>query len=345
MIEAFGAPPVGADIAIPVDAAGEAGSGEGVDEHFHLVFAQNAFAAVTGGIVGRDHVGQCEIGLRRRADAGRRLFIAGKGVETGGALRRLAHEEIEGAADVIGEDAIGPVRGILELDDIHAVAEPLAIDRDRIDRRAVRMRRVDADDAGDALGMPQRHLPNDEAAPVVADEDRLVDLQMIEQGDQIAGEMFDTVALDGAWLVGGAIAALVRRDDTDASFAQRLDLVPPGECEFGPAVAEDHRRRVGLWTGVVVAHAEAGEVGILERRHFNHYLLHGAVIARSEATKQSSSFFMRLLDCFVALRAPRNDDRDATCAVNSLAGPSRPNTAPAIAAAGSSPMHCAARPG
>ena len=82
------------------------------------------------------------------------------------------------------------------------------------------MRGVDADNAGDAIDMPQRHLPDDEAAPVVADEDRLVDLQMIEQADEIAGQMLDVVGLDRLGPVGRAIAALVRRDHPDAGFAQ-----------------------------------------------------------------------------------------------------------------------------
>jgi hypothetical protein len=44
--------------------------------------------------------------------------------------------------------------------------------------------------------MAQRHLPDDEAAPVVTDEDRLVDFEMIEQRDEIAGQMFKVVILD-----------------------------------------------------------------------------------------------------------------------------------------------------
>ena len=85
---------------------------------------------------------------------------------------------------------------------------------------AVGVRRVDADNAGDAIDMPQRHLPDDEAAPVVADEDRLLDLQMIEQADEIAGQMLDVIGFDRFRPVGRAITALVRRDHPDAGFAQ-----------------------------------------------------------------------------------------------------------------------------
>ena len=100
------------------------------------------------------------------------------------------------------------------------LAEALAQQFDRIGRRAVGVRGVDADNAGDAIDMPQRHLPDDEAAPVVADEDRLVDLEMIEQADEIAGQMLDVIGLDRLRPVGRAIAALIRRDHPDAGFAQ-----------------------------------------------------------------------------------------------------------------------------
>ena len=36
----------------------------------------------------------------------------------------------------------------------------------------------------------------DKTAPVVADEDRLVDLEVIEQADQIAGQMLHVIVFD-----------------------------------------------------------------------------------------------------------------------------------------------------
>ena len=133
------------------------------------------------------------------------------------------------------------------------------------------VRRVDADHAGDAIDVAQRHLPDDEAAPVVADEDRLVDLEMVEQADEIAGQVLHVVVLDRLGPVGRAIAALIRRDHPDAGLAQRLDLVTPGKRDLRPAVAQDDRRLVGLRAGFVVAHANAVRLGELQRRHFNHH--------------------------------------------------------------------------
>ena len=109
------------------------------------------------------------------------------------------------------------------------------------------VRCVDADHAGDAIDMSQRHLPHDEAAPVMTDENRLVDLEMIEQPDQIAGQVLDIVGFDALRPVSGSIAALVRCDEANPGLAQRLDLMPPGKCDFRPAVAKNDGRRVGLW--------------------------------------------------------------------------------------------------
>ncbi len=132
------------------------------------------------------------------------------------------------------------------------------------------MGRVDADHAGDAIDVPQRHLPDDKTAPVVADENRLVDLEMVEQADEIAGQMLDVVGFDGFGPVGRAIAALIRRNHPNAGGSQRLDLVAPRKRDLRPAVAENDRRRVGFRSRLVVAHTNAVGLGELQRRHFNH---------------------------------------------------------------------------
>src|SRR5258705_13657874 len=100
--------------------------------------------------------------------------------------------------------------------------------------------------------MPQRHLPDDETAPVVANEDRLVDFEMIEQPDEITGQVLHVIGLDRLGLVGRAITALIRCNHPDAGLAQRLDLVTPGERDFRPAVAEDDRRPVGVWPRLAI---------------------------------------------------------------------------------------------
>ncbi|MGY2934351.1 hypothetical protein ACVWZ6_003953 [Bradyrhizobium sp. GM6.1] len=172
--------------------------------------------------------------------------------------------------DATAKDLVGLTRGILELHDIHLFAEARAQELDRIGPGAVGMRRIDADHAGDPVDVPEWHLPDDKTAPVMADEDRLIDLKMVEQADQIAGQVLDVVVLDRLWPVGRAVAALVRRDHADAGLAQRLDLVAPGKCEFGPAMAQHHRRLVCNRARLVIAHADSVRLYELERWHFNH---------------------------------------------------------------------------
>ena len=145
-----------------------------------------------------------------------------------------------------GEDAVGLARGVLEAHDILAVAEALAEYRDRVDGAARQMRRVDADDAGRAGRVAQRKAPADDAAPIVADNDRLVDLEMVEQMRDVAGQVFEVVGLNLGRARRRAIAALVGRDDAPARLGESLDLMAPGEGEFRPAVQQDDGRRVGL---------------------------------------------------------------------------------------------------
>jgi len=86
---------------------------------------------------------------------------------------------------------------------------------------------------------------------------------VIEQADEIAGQMLDVVGLDGFGPVGGAIAALIRRDHPDSSIAQRLDLVTPRKCDLRPAVAENNRRRIRFRARFVVPHTNAVGLGEL----------------------------------------------------------------------------------
>jgi hypothetical protein len=179
------------------------------------------------------------------------------------AVGGLAHEGVKGLFDPAVEYLVGATRGILKLHDIHLLAEALAQQFDRVRRRTAGVRGVDSDHAGDAVDMPQRHLPDDKAAPVVTDEDRLADSKVIEQADEIAGQMLDVVGLDGFGPVGCAVAALIRSDHPNAGIAKCLDLVTPRKRDLRPAVAENNRRRIRFRAGFVVPHTNAVGLGEL----------------------------------------------------------------------------------
>src|SRR5882757_2311701 len=167
--------PIARHVAIPVDAAGEARFGEGVDEDLLFLRRQDRRARIVLRVVAGNHLRKRQIEPGRRADArGRRL-----GRRIVATRYRLAHEGVEGLFDPAVEYLVGTMRGVLKLHDIHLLAEALAQQFDRVRRRAVGVRGVNSDDTGDAVEMPQRHVPDDKAAPVVADEYSLVDLEMV----------------------------------------------------------------------------------------------------------------------------------------------------------------------
>src|SRR5690242_3272312 len=121
MVQSLGALPIAGEIAVPVDAAGEAGLREGVDEHFFFFSREDRRARIVPGIVVRDHLRESQIDPRRRAHAGDRLFRR----RALGTMRWLAHEGVKGLLDAAAKDLVGLARGVLELDDVHLVAKTL----------------------------------------------------------------------------------------------------------------------------------------------------------------------------------------------------------------------------
>src|SRR4029077_15824860 len=93
---------------------------------------------------------------------------------------------------------------------------------------------------------------------------------MVEQADEIAGQVLEVVSLNGLGPIGRAIAALIGRNHPDPGGSQRLDLGAPRKRDLRPAVAEEDRRGVGFRAGLVIAHADAIGLGELQRRHFQH---------------------------------------------------------------------------
>ena len=256
--------PVAGEVAVPVDAAGEAGALERLDEGLELLVGEQRGARVAGGVVDFQHVDQGEqAGVARLALGGE----AGAGVHGRARdVERPLHEQVHGLADVAVEHRVGLARR-LEVDDVHPLAQPAAHDLDWIQRRPLVERRVHADDAGHPVRMADGHVPDDEAAPVVADEDRLLDALVIEQRHQIGAEVLQRVALDLGRGVGQAVAALVRRDHPAAGVRHRLDLMAPGKGQLRKTVAEDQRYAFTLGTGLVVGHADAVDVCVPDGRH------------------------------------------------------------------------------
>ena len=257
--------PVAGEVAIPVDAAGEARRDEGLDKGLELLRRQEGFSGVDVGVIGLDQPDQGKHALVPRP-LGRKACGGGR------AGKRPTHEHVEGGPDFAVEDRIR-LAVFLEVDDVHLLPHSRAHDGDRIDRRAQHVGRVQPDHRRGAGGMHQRHLPHDDAAPVVADEDRLVDAEMVEQPDQIPRQVRHVVLRDRPLPLGPfrqAIAALVRRDGPDPRRLAGLQLMTPGKGELRPAVAEDHRHAVptlGVLPHLVPVIVEAADHGVLRLGH------------------------------------------------------------------------------
>src|SRR5205807_5115920 len=125
--------PVPRHVAIPVDAAGEAGPGEGIDKHLLFLRRQDRRSRIVFGVVVGDHLRKGQIESRRSTDARDRLLRR----RVVAARDRLAHESVEGLLDPATEYPVGLARGLLALHYVHLLAEPLAAQFDLLRRRTI----------------------------------------------------------------------------------------------------------------------------------------------------------------------------------------------------------------
>ena len=85
-------------------------------------------------------------------------------------------------------------------------------------------------------------MPGDRRAPIVPDDHRLVGAKRRSEGDHVANEVKDRVALDLVRLRGLTVAAHVRGDRVVAGLRERLQLMAPRIPGLGPTVAQKHER-------------------------------------------------------------------------------------------------------
>jgi hypothetical protein len=118
--------------------------------------------------------------------------------------------------------------------------------------------------------MMRGHVPHYRAAPVVADpHGAILSMGAAERAqqfqhvldDQLLGKIL--VARVGA---GAAIAAHVGRDAAEAKGCHRRQLVPPGQRELGPAMAEDQQRRAFRSAGEIARGVTRGLDGVFGDR-------------------------------------------------------------------------------
>ena len=115
--------------------------------------------------------------------------------------------------------------------------------------------------------MEQRHHPHDQAAPVVADEDRALDAERVEQADQVAGQVMDVVGGDLGRPLAVAVAALVGREHAEA---RRRPAPAPGGATSRPAPGnpwQQHDGRARCPRRAPPADAVGGDDAVREAGH------------------------------------------------------------------------------
>ena len=100
----------------------------------------------------------------------------------------------------------------------------------------------------------------------MAAEDGLFHAEVVEQADEVARQVLHVVGFDGVRSLGQAIAAHVRGDGPAAGGLECVQLMAPGEGEFGEAVAQDDRNAFAR-ANLVIGHLDVAEVGKRDLRH------------------------------------------------------------------------------
>ena len=83
----------------------------------------------------------------------------------------------------------------------------------------------------------------------MADEDRVVGADVVEQAEQVGRQVIDAIGVDVGRRGGVCVAALVGHEHPVAGVDERLDLVPPRVRTLRKSVDEHHDRIAGF-TGV-----------------------------------------------------------------------------------------------
>ena len=90
--------------------------------------------------------------------------------------------------------------------------------------------------------MQLRHVPGDQRTPVVTDDHRLGDAGVVEQPDEVGGQVLGAVARDVDRGGRVAVAALIGREHVEPGVGERLHLVSPRVGTLGEPVAQHDER-------------------------------------------------------------------------------------------------------
>ena len=157
--------------------------------------------------------------------------------------RRLSHHEGEKIILASREDFLGISR-LLKTQDVMVITAhfPEGIGRRLGAARQVRC--VDTDGACDTLRSQHRRMPDDDAAPVMPDEDSGLVPQRIQQTGQVGHQHIHRVGRLVGRTIRTAKSTQIRHDHPISGIRENLDLVFPGIGEFRPPMRQQKRRPI-----------------------------------------------------------------------------------------------------
>ncbi|KAI7985651.1 hypothetical protein LOK49_LG14G01891 [Camellia lanceoleosa] len=88
-------------------------------------------------------------------------------------------------------------------------------------------RNAHVDESFDSVRAEQAEGPGDNGAPIVTDEENLVEIQGVEKGDEIADDVEDGVAGGGRMSISVTVAAEIGGNCSVAGRGEREYLVAP----------------------------------------------------------------------------------------------------------------------
>ena len=116
--------------------------------------------------------------------------------------------------------------------------------------------------------MAAGHLPGQGAAPVVADQHRLVGAQSIDQRHHVGHQPALPVGVHLGGAAGFTVAAQVRGHRVVPGLRQRRQLITPGGPAFRETVQAKHQRRPGFaGLGDEEVHSIGGQAPFADKCH------------------------------------------------------------------------------
>jgi len=110
------------------------------------------------------------------------------------------------------------------------------------------VRRIDHYQLFNAAWIADRYPATHDATPVVADKRCAITLAGCDEPDYIRRELVQMVCCNARRLAAEVVSALVRSEDANSRFGERIDVVPPSPPKLWKSM-QKYCERAGFWSG------------------------------------------------------------------------------------------------